>query len=316
MKFVLAGGLGQVGTMLTRHLLHDGHEVVILSRAPRPVAASVVAWDARTLGDWTRELECADVVVNLAGRSVNCRYNEKNRRLILESRVQSTRIMGDAIARARVPPKVWLQASTATIYAHTYDRPNDETEGRLGGDEPNAPASWRFSIDVAKAWEAALNESTTPRTRKVLLRSAMIMSPDRGGIFDTLLWLVRCGLGGRAGDGRQFVSWIHEADFVRALHWIIDHSELSGPVNLASPHPLPYSDFMRAIRRAWGRRFGLPAARWMIEMGTRLMGTESELVLKSRRVVPGRLTQSGFDFQFADWESAAIELCHRRRGAS
>jgi NAD dependent epimerase/dehydratase family enzyme len=165
-------------------------------------------WDGATRGNWTREIDGSDVVINLAGRSVNCRYNAANRRQMIDSRVQSTRVVGQAIANASRPPRVWLQASTTTIYAHRYDAANDET-GVLGGNEVDAPDTWRFSIDVARAWEQAFEEATTARTRKVALRSAMTMSPDAGGIFDTLMSLVRRGLGGRAGDGRQFISWIH-----------------------------------------------------------------------------------------------------------
>jgi uncharacterized protein (TIGR01777 family) len=211
------------------------------------------------------------------------------------------------------PPHLWLQASTATIYAHRYDTPNDENTGILGGAEPDAPDTWRFSIDVAKAWEQTANDAVVPHTRKVLLRSAMTMSPDNGGIFDTMLGLVRYGLGGRAGDGRQYVSWIHEHDFVRAIFWLIEHDELEGPVNLASPNPVPNAEFMHTLRSAWGIRWGLPATTWMLEIGAIFLQTETELILKSRRVIPGRLLQSGFSFQFPNWEEAAINLCHRWR---
>lgn len=313
MKIVIPGGSGQVGTLLARAFVADGHEVVVLSRNPQSVPWRVVTWDAQTTGDWTAEIDGADVVVNLVGRSVNCRYSARNRQDIMQSRTRSTRVVGEAIARAARPPRVWLQASTATIYAHRYDAPNDEATGILGGSEPHAPDTWRFSIDVATAWERVANEAVVPQTRKVLLRSAMTMSPDRGGIFDTLLGLVRYGLGGTVGDGRQFMSWIHEDDFVKSIYWLIDHDDLSGPVNLAAPHPIPQVDFMRVLRAAWGARLGLPAPRWMLEIGTFLMRTESELILKSRRVVPGRMLQSGFEFNFASWPEAAATLCHRWR---
>lgn len=315
MKVVIPGGTGQVGTILARAFHAKGHEVVVLSRAPRPMPSPwrVVAWDAKNPGPWTAELDGADVVINLAGRSVNCRYTPENRRLILESRVDSTRAVGRAIAAAARPPRVWLQAGTATIYAHRLDAPNDEATGILGGSEPDLPDTWRFSLDVATAWERAVDEISLPRTRRVVLRAAMVMSPDRGGVFDTLLRLVRFGLGGRVGDGRQYVSWIHETDFLRAVRWLIERDDLAGPVNLAAPGPLPYAEFLGALRRAWGMPFGLPATRWMLEIGTRLLGTESELVLKSRRVVPGRLLESGFAFLFPSWPEAASDLCHRWR---
>jgi uncharacterized protein (TIGR01777 family) len=313
MKIVIPGGTGQVGTLLARAFLADGHDVVVLSRQPGKAPWRVVGWDARTLGDWRGELDGADAVINLAGRSVNCRYHAENRRLILESRVDSTRAIGQAIAQATHSPRVWLQASTATIYAHRYDAPNDEATGILGGAEKDAPDTWRFSIDVARAWEQATNEAQVPQTRKVLLRSAMTMSPDRGGVFDVLLGLTRWGLGGTNGDGRQYVSWIHDQDFIRSIYYLMDHAELEGPVNLAAPNPVPNAEFMRTLRAAWGTRIGLPATRWMLELGAFFLRTETELILKSRRVVPGRLLQSGFVFQYPTWAEAAADLCRRWR---
>jgi uncharacterized protein len=231
----------------------------------------------------------------------------------MESRIASARAVGQAIERAARPPRVWLQASTATIYAHRYDAANDEATGLLGGSEKDAPDTWRFSIDVAKSWEKAADQAVVPQTRKVLLRSAMTMSPDRGGVFDVLLRLVRWGLGGAAGAGHQYVSWIHDRDFIRAVYWLLDRSELAGVVNLSAPNPPPNAEFMRALRAAWGIRFGLPAAKWMLEIGAFFLRTETELVLKSRRVIPGRLLQSGFQFEFANWAEAAADLCRRWR---
>jgi uncharacterized protein (TIGR01777 family) len=313
MKIVIPGGTGQVGTLLARAFLADGHEVVVLSRNPRNTPGRVVGWDAETVSEWAAELDGADAVINLAGRSVNCRYHAENRRLIQESRVRSTRAVGKAIARVARPPRVWLQASTATIYAHRYDAPNDEATGILGGGEAGAPDTWRFSIEVAKSWEQAANEGDLPHTRRVVLRSAMTMSPDPGGVFDVLLGLVRWGLGGASGGGHQYVSWIHDRDFVRAIYWLIEHSDLVGPVNLAAPNPVPNAEFMRTLRAAWGIGFGLPATKWMLEIGAVFLRTETELILKSRRVVPARLLQSGFVFQFPTWAEAADDLCRRWR---
>jgi uncharacterized protein (TIGR01777 family) len=313
LKVVLPGGSGQVGTLLARDFHRRGHEVVVLSRQLAAPPWRVVAWDGETLRAWAAELDGADAVINLAGRSVNCRYNARNRQDIKQSRINSTRVVGQAIAAANHPPRVWLQASTATIYAHRYDAPNDEISGVLGGAEPNAPKTWQFSIDVAKSWEAALAEAVVPQTRKVALRSAMVMSPDPGGVFDVLLRLVRHGLGGQAGHGRQFVSWIHDRDFVRAVSWLLEHSELEGAVNLAAPNPVPNAAFMRDLRLAWGPRVGLPATRWMLEVGAWLLRTETELVLKSRRVLPGHLLRTGFSFEFPTWPDAARNLCDRWR---
>jgi len=200
---------------------------------------------------WADELEDAAVVINLARRSVNCRYGKRNRREILESRVNSVRAIRLALEKTKHPPPVWLQAATATIYAHPFDAPNDELSGVVGGNEPDAPSTWRFSIDVAKAWGGAVIEANPlPNTRNVIMRSAMIMGPDQGGIFATPLGLVRLGLGSRAGSGCQFVSWIHEYDFIRAVRFLIDNQDLSGAFNLCSPEPLPNAQFMRELRHA------------------------------------------------------------------
>lgn len=308
MKIILPGGSGQVGTVLARAFQERGHTAVVLSRNPKRASWRTVGWDGKSLGPWADEIEGADVVINLAGRSVDCRYTAKNRQLIKESRVASVRVVGEAIGRSKRPPPVWLQASTATIYSHRYDADQDETNGVLGGNEPDAPDTWRFSIDVARAWEQALDDAPVPGTRKVKVRSAMTMSPDRGGVFDTLLRLVRFGLGGRAGDGQQYVSWVHAADFVRAIDWLIEDETLEGPVNVAAPNPLLNREFMSALRKAAGTRIGLPAAGWMLEMGAFLLRTETELILKSRRVTSGRLLQRGFTFQFPFWPEAANDL--------
>ena len=311
MKIAIPGGTGQVGTVLARAFHADGHEVVALSRSPKPAPWRVVAWDPVRPAGWARELDGADVVINLAGRSVNCRYTQKNRREIIDSRVGSVRAVGEAIALSKRPPRVWLQASTATIYAHTYDPPNDES-GPIGG-RPGEPDTWRFSIGVATAWERALDEAPAPGTRKVKLRSAMILSPDPGGIFDTLLGLVRRGLGGTAADGRQYISWIHETDFIRAVRFLIEQDTIDGVVNVSSPNPVPNREFMAALRREWGTAIGLPASRWMLAVGAFFMRTETELILKSRRVVPGRLLREGFSFTHPDWPAAARDLCARWR---
>jgi uncharacterized protein (TIGR01777 family) len=295
--------------------VREGAEVVELSRKPgRARGWRVVGWDGRSVGGWAEEIDGADVVINLAGRSVNCRYNAENRKEIMESRVDSVRVVGEAIARAKRRPKVWLQASTATIYAHRYDGANDEEMGIIGGNEAGAPETWRFSIEVAKAWEGAVKDvGELAGTRTVLMRSALTLSPDPGGVFSVLLGLVRAGLGGTAGNGRQYVSWVHEADFLGAVRWIIEHEELTGVVNIASPEPVPNAEFMRVLREAWGMPVGLPAMEWMLEIGAAVMGTETELILKSRRVAPGRLLGSGFEFRYAGWGDAAQELCGRLR---
>lgn len=313
MRVVITGGSGQVGQILARHFHARGVEVIVIARHVSKAPWATVAWDGCNPGSWGEELDGADVVVNLAGRSVNCRYTPANRREIKDSRITTTRLVGDAITKAAHPPRTWLNASTATIYRHAFDRPMDEIDGEVGGKEPRLPDTWRFSYDVATSWERAFFEAPAPYTRKIALRSAIIMSPDKGGAFDTLLNLVRLGLGGRAGSGRQYVSWIHDADFARAVDFLIARDELDGAINVSSPNPLPNRDFMAALGRAYGARIGLPATRWMLEMGAFFLRTETELVVKSRRVVPRRLLEAGFSFQFPAWSSAAVDLVQRWR---
>jgi uncharacterized protein len=311
MKIVIPGGTGQVGSILDRAFTAAGHEVVLLTR--RPTNAREVRWDGVAPGPWCAEIDGSDVVVNLAGRSVNCRYTEENLRSMMDSRVLSARAVGRAIATAGRPPRVWLQMSTATIYAHRFDAANDEAAGLIGGTEPGAPGYWGFSVDIAQAWEKEQQGAETPHTRKVALRSAIVMSPDRGGAFDYLRWMARLGLGGPIAGGRQYVSWIHDQDFVRAVEFIIDRDQLVGPVNVAAPEPVPQRSFMRTLRRAWGMPIGLPATKLMAEVGAFALRSDTELLLKSRRVVPGRLADAGFNFDFGQWPAACDDLVRRVR---
>jgi uncharacterized protein len=316
LRIVIPGGSGQVGNILSQHFHARGDDVVVLARVASPAPWRVVHWDGANVGDWASELENVDVLINLAGRSVDCRYTPANRTAIKESRIQTTNLLGRVIGQCSRPPRLWMNASTATIYRHALDRPMDEQTGEIGGNEPDAPAKWRFSIDVATSWERAFFAAATPHTRNIALRSAMIMSPDRGGVFDTLLRLVRLGLGGTTASGQQFVSWVHDADFLRSIDYLIAQNGIDGPVNLASPNPIPNREFMKALRQAWGTRIGLPAAAWMLEIGTIILRTETELVLKSRRVIPGRLLEAGFQFQFPDWAAAAQNLVGRWRAGN
>ncbi|GAA4031835.1 TIGR01777 family oxidoreductase [Allokutzneria multivorans] len=308
MKIVLPGGTGHIGAVLDRELTALGHEVVVLSRRPRP---GQVAWDGRALGPWVKEIDGCDAVVNLAGRSVSCRYTRENLRQMMDSRVDSARVVGEAIERAERPPKVWLQMSTATIYAHRYDAPNDEASGVIGGSEPDVPGYWAFSVDIAKEWERAQERANTPSTRKVALRTAMVMSPARGGVFSVLSAMTRMGLGGAVAGGAQYVSWIHDQDFVRAVSFLIEREDLSDAVNIASPNPLPQRELMRALRSTLRVPVGLPATKLMAEVGALVLRSDTELLLKSRRVVPGRLLDAGFSFAFPRWPDAAADLAHR-----
>lgn len=252
-------------------------------------------WDARRIGPWARHFENAHAVINLAGRSVNCRYNTRNRREIYASRLDSTRVVGKAIALCKNPPSVWLNASSATIYRDARDREMDEIDGEIGQG---------FSVDVCQRWEKTLFEADVPDTRRVALRAAMVFGAGHDGVYQAFSRLVKIGLGGNMAGGEQWVSWIHIEDFCRAVEWIIAHPELDGAINLAAPNPLPNREFLRVMRQQLHRPIGLPATKWMLEIGTRLMGTESELVLKSRRAVPRLLLESGFFFDYPQWPDA------------
>jgi uncharacterized protein len=294
-KIILAGGSGFIGAMLAEFFAAKGSEVVILTRNPRPRAGLIreVRWDGAAVGDWQRELEGARALINLAGVSVNCRYHASNRKLMLDSRLNSTRVLGEAIARCTNPPPAWLNSSTATIYKHNFGAAWDES-GEIGG---CPEAKDIFSVLIATEWERVFNEAITPRTRKVALRSAMVLGHGKNSVLPNLLRLARLGLGGSLAGGRQFVSWIHEEDFCHAVEWIIEHQNLHGAVNLAAPNPVTNAEFMATIRKVCRAPFRMPATRWMLEVGAFLLRTETELLIKSRRVVPGKLLADGFVFR-------------------
>ena len=304
-RIILAGGSGFLGNALAKKFLAQRCDVSVLTRSPRERAdgAKEIAWDAKSVGEWAKCLEGAEAVINLAGKSVDCRYTEKNQRAIIASRVDSTRVIGEAIARCQTPPRVWLNSSSATLYKHTFTTPMDES-GETGA-TPKAHDA--FSIEVIRQWERALDEARTPATRKVALRITLVFGKD-GGVFPVLHRLARFGLGGRMGSGRQFVSWIHLEDFCRAVAWLIAREDLSGAINLAAPNPLPNREMARLLREASGVPFGLPATEWMLEVGAFFLRTETELILKSRRVVPGKLLASGFKFQFPELRGALADM--------
>ena len=322
LRIVLPGGSGQVGRALAQHFTERGHQVIVLTRGPYTAPWLAVHWDGENPGPWTEYLEGADVCINLAGRSVNCRYNLANRQAIYDSRIRATRLLGRVIAGLTAPPRVWMNASAATIYSRALDvngvdLPLDEATGELGGDElttSTAPSANRwlqrrgFAARVARDWEAAFFAAETVRTRKVVLRSAVVLGPVPGSAFAVLSHLIRLGLGGTQGSGRQFVSWIHETDYARAVEFLIAHEELDGPFNLAAPNPLPNREFMAALRWAWDVPNGLPAPSLAIKLGAIFLRTEPELVLQSCRAVPGRLLDAGFEFEFPQWPEAAEDL--------
>lgn len=313
LRILIPGGSGQVGRVLARYFQQRGHQVIVLTRGPHTAEWQTVHWDGQTPGLWTDYLEGADACINLAGRSVNCRYTAENRIEIYNSRIMSTRLLGEVIGSLRSPPRIWLNASTATIYRHALDREMDEETGELGGNEPGAPETWNFSIRVAKDWETAFFNAHTPNTRKVAMRSAITLSPVPGNAFAVLSNLVRTGLGGTQGNGRQWVSWIHEDDFARAVEFLILREDLDGPVNIASPYPERNREFMAMLREAWDMPNGIWAPAPLLELAAIFMRTETELVLKSRRVIPTRLLQAGFAFELPYWPRAAEDLVTKWR---
>jgi uncharacterized protein (TIGR01777 family) len=301
-KLIIPGGNGFLGRAVAKYMSVRGWNVIVLSRDANAIVegARTVAWDGQSLGEWCNAVDGAAAVLNLAGRHVNCRYHARNRREIEQSRVVTTRIIGEAIARSAKPPKVWLNSSTATIYRHAEDRPQDEFGGEIGSG---------FSVNVATAWEKTFFRAPTPPSvRKVALRSAMVMGRGHGGPFSVFHTLVRLRLGGRMGPGTQYVSWIHIEDFCRAVEFLVEREDLCGCFNLSAPDPLPNAQFMRELRAACGISLGLPAATWMLSVGAFIIRTETELPLKSRWVVPTRLLNEGFEFKYPTWSAAAAEL--------
>jgi hypothetical protein len=322
MRIVIPGGSGQVGRMLAAYLQQRGHHVTVLTRGPYTAQWDTVHWDGKTLGPWVETLEGVDACIHLSGRSINCRYTAKNRRELHDSRIGPTRLLHEAIAGLAAPPRVWLNASASSIYRHSVDKPMDEATGEIGGGEwigdgmfgpRRAPETWSWSVELVKDWEAAFFETPTPQTRKVALRTSLVMSPVPGSVFGALSNLVRAGLGGTQGNGRQYVAWMHEADYARAVEFLIQNEDMAGPVNLAAPGPVPNREFMAELREAWDRPNGLPAPALLMKIGMFFLRTEPELILKSRFVVPGKLLDAGFEFEFPEWREAAEDLVRQWR---
>ena len=293
-RVILAGGSGFLGRTIAPRFTDAGFEVLVLSRGPACVrGARTVKWDGRSPGEWCAELESAAAVVNLAGRSVNCRYNKRNRREIMDSRILSTRALGEAIAGCRTPPAVWINSSTATIYRHTHGAPHGE-DGEIGADPEARDA---FSIEVARAWEEEFAMANVPGTRRVAMRAAIVLGAEAGGVYTVLRRLVASGLGGRMGTGGQYVSWIHGEDYFRALLHLIHREDATGIYNLAAPEPLTNREMMADLRASSGVPVGLPATRWMLELGAFFLSgfdvplphlctaTEVDLFLVGARVV-------------------------------
>ncbi|MBE7170698.1 MAG: TIGR01777 family protein [Williamsia sp.] len=299
-KIVLAGGSGHLGQVLAKHFKPLADQVVILSRSARPQNGHVqtVVWDGQHAGDWVQHLEGAALLVNLCGKNVNCRYTEKNKREILASRITPTLLLGKTLQQMEQPPALWINITSATIYRHAEDRPQDENTGEIG---------YGFSIDVCRQWEEAFFQIPIPHTRKIALRLGIVLS-RHDGVFPRLLNLVKCGLGGHQGEGTQYISWIHEQDVARSIEWLTDHSTQAGIFNCTAPQAMRNREFMLLLRHAYGMPVGLPAPAWLLEIGAALIGTETELILKSRWVSPQRLLDAGFPFHYSQAEYAVHDL--------
>jgi len=293
-RVVVAGGSGFLGRSLARYLLAAGYEVDVLTRAKtQSVVGNAIIWDGAIVGDWARCVDGAAAVINLTGKSVNCRYNTENRGEITASRVNSVRAIEGAVTKAGSPPPVWIQSASLAIYGSPGADVCDET----------TPEGTGFSPEVCRQWESTFNESITPSTRKVLLRIGIVLGRD-GGALETLTPLARWGLGGRVGNGRQYVSWIHIEDFNRMVEMCMARPDMSGVYNATAPDPVTNAAFMRTLRHAVHRPWSPPVPAWAVRLGTVVMRTESELALGGRRCLPKRILEQGFDFQHADLGAA------------
>jgi uncharacterized protein (TIGR01777 family) len=290
-KIVLAGGTGFLGSFLSSKFRADGYKVIIISRNNGDVA-----WkDKEAI---VTALNGADVVINLAGKSVDCRYTEKNKSAILQSRIATTNAVGEALQNCTRPPKLWMNSSTATIYRHAEDRPMTEADGEIGTG---------FSVNVASQWEKAFFGFKLPATRQVALRMAIVLGKE-GGAMQPLKRLAQLGFGGKQGKGNQMFSWIHIEDVYQIIMFLIEHKDLNGVFNCSSPNPVSNEIFMKTLRHTLHKKIGLPSPEWLLKMGAVVIRTETELILKSRWVIPDRLLKSGYTFTFPFLQKAFEEI--------
>ncbi|MDA6068700.1 TIGR01777 family oxidoreductase [Flavobacterium sp. AC] len=302
MKLIIAAGTGFLGQTLVHRFKDKFDEIVILTRGKSQTIDGIkyVNWNAKTFSGWENELENSTVLINLAGKSVDCRYTKENKKEILLSRIESTKVLNKAVLNCKNPPKHWLNSSTSTIYRFSLDKQMDEINGKIGND---------FSINVALSWEKAFFKTETPNTLKTALRTSIVLGKN-GGAFIPLKTLAKIGFGGKQGKGNQFISWIHEEDFANAVGLVID-KEITGVINVVSPKPARNTDFMKKLRKAVGCPFGIPVNKFLLEIGSFFIRTETELVLKSRNVIPKKLLENGFTFKFGDIDEAFKDLLHK-----
>ncbi|MBU8729178.1 TIGR01777 family oxidoreductase [Cytobacillus oceanisediminis] len=280
-KVVLAGGTGFIGEYFKNRFKDLGYEIHIISRQKQHIS-----WEDKL--SIKEALEDTELLINLAGKSVNCRYNEANKNEIMNSRIRTTKILGEAIQACTNPPAIWMNSSTATIYRHPEDRPMTEEKGEIGSG---------FSVNVATNWEKTFFSFDLPKTRQIALRIAIVLGKD-GGVMTPYRNLVKFGLGGIQGTGNQKFSWIHIDDLFQIVLFLKDKEELSGVFNCSSPQPVSNRELMKELRKTLNVPFGLPSPKWMLEIGSLLIKTETELVLKSRWVLPDRLEREGYTFTF------------------
>lgn len=297
---IIAGGSGFLGQVIANHFKPKTNRIIILTRSQSHIknGFEYVNWDAKTMTGWEKHFENADVLINLTGKSVDCRYNETNKNLIYTSRIDSTQILGKAIAQCLSPPKVWFNSSTATIYAHSMNKQNDEFTGDIGEG---------FSVNIAKSWEKAFFSFKLKNTRQIALRTSIVLGKD-GGALQPIVKMTKLGLGGKQGNGKQKVSWIHEVDFVRSIDFLIENTALDGTINIVASEPTTNNKLMKTIRRSLNIPFGIMSPKWLLEFGARIINTETELILKSRNVIPTRLTQAGFKYQYPELDKAINHL--------
>lgn len=297
---LIAGGNGFLGLSLAHYFLAKGCEIKILSRSKKDDQPGItfIQWDGEHIGEWTAAVDWADILINMSGKSVDCRYNEQNKKLIYDSRINSTRILCEAISLAENPPKLWINSSSASTYIHSESQQMTEDEGIIGDD---------FSMNICKSWEAEFFKCNLNQTRRVATRTSIVLG-NNGGAYPIMKRLVKYGLGGKQGNGRQFISWIHIHDFCRAIDFIIHHPELVGPVNVTSPQPVRNKDFMKGMQKRYRKSIAISQAKWILELGAALIGTETEMVLKSRNVIPERLLESGFEFEYKELSAALKHL--------
>nr|WP_246008801.1 TIGR01777 family oxidoreductase [Chryseobacterium lactis] len=296
MKIIIAGGTGFLGENLEQYFTQRGNQVYILTRQPK--RENEVYWDAKTIGDWKSILENADVLINLTGKSVDCRYHEKNKQEIYSSRIDSTRILQEAVDHCSEKPKIWLNASSATIYVHSEKHLNTEEDGVIGDD---------FSMNICKNWEKEFFNVKNEGIRKVALRTSIVLG-NNGGAFPKLKMITKLGLGGKQGRGNQMVSWIHIDDFCRAVDWIIAHDDIAGAINITAPEPLSNELMMKKLRKLMNIPFGLNAPVWQLEIASLFLNTETELLLKSRNVFPEKLLKTGFQFTYSNFDTTIFNL--------